>query len=222
MLNLKETHTSTISGWKCPKCAHQNTEAADMFCGGCGSSREQANEPIDPPIETTSTIALILVILFLSLIGLIALLLFGGTAASVAGNVYAELSKTPYPVPSLSPTPAVDSHIPYTPRSYTIPTPTPDTSYAVPSTVDVPDLSIPEVSAYPTPLTPITSSSRATVISENANLRADPVATGEVISVVPQGSAVEIIRQKGPWFFVSVGAETGWLHGNTIELKFDQ
>ncbi|MGE3385080.1 MAG: SH3 domain-containing protein [Pyrinomonadaceae bacterium] len=172
-------------------------------------------------METTSTIALILVILFLSFIGLIALALFGGTAASVASNVYAELSKTPDPVPSISPTAMADSRISNPAPSYTIPTPTPDTSYADPSTVSVPELTIPDVSAYPTPSTPITSSSRATVISENANLRADPVVTGEVISVVPQGSSVEIIRQKGPWFFVSVGSDTGWLHGNTIELDFE-
>ncbi len=62
------------------------------------------------------------------------------------------------------------------------------------------------------------SSKSATVVSENANLRKTADSDGEVIQTVPEDAEIEVIRQKGAWFYVSAGGQTGWLHGNTIRL----
>lgn len=58
----------------------------------------------------------------------------------------------------------------------------------------------------------------ATVISENVNLRETANSNGAVIQTLPEGAEIEVIRQKGAWFYVSAGGQSGWLHGNTIRL----
>lgn len=59
----------------------------------------------------------------------------------------------------------------------------------------------------------------ATVISENVNLRGSPDSNGTVIDEIPEGAELQVIRQKGAWFFVSYLGRSGWVHGNTIKLS---
>jgi hypothetical protein len=59
----------------------------------------------------------------------------------------------------------------------------------------------------------------AVVISENANLRMSSETSGEIVGVLPYGSSVEVLKQKGAWFLVRAGTQEGWLHGNTIRLE---
>lgn len=54
----------------------------------------------------------------------------------------------------------------------------------------------------------------ASLITENAELRQSP--NGTVIETLPVGASVEVIRQKGAWFYVNSGGTKGWLHGNAI------
>jgi len=69
----------------------------------------------------------------------------------------------------------------------------------------------------PVPLKPKSAQS-ASVISENAALRQSP--NGKVLETLPVAASVEVIRQKGAWFYVSYGGTVkGWMHGNTI--RFD-
>jgi hypothetical protein len=58
------------------------------------------------------------------------------------------------------------------------------------------------------------SAKSASVISENAYLRQSP--NGAVLQTLPIAAKVEVIRQKGAWFYVSYGNAKGWMHGNTI------
>jgi uncharacterized protein YgiM (DUF1202 family) len=62
----------------------------------------------------------------------------------------------------------------------------------------------------------------ATVIAENAELRKTANSKSEVVKSLQQGSSVEVIRQKGAWFYVSAagggGESKGWMYGNTIRL----
>jgi len=58
----------------------------------------------------------------------------------------------------------------------------------------------------------------ATVINENANLRETANSNGEVIQILPENAEVEVVRQKGAWFYVRASGKTGWLHGNTIKI----
>lgn len=65
----------------------------------------------------------------------------------------------------------------------------------------------------------VSSSKSAVVISENANLRTSPDSVSAIVEVLPSGAAVEVIKQKGAWFYVSSGLQEGWIHGNTIKLQ---
>lgn len=56
----------------------------------------------------------------------------------------------------------------------------------------------------------------AIVISDDANLRKVGNIESEVIDTIPEGTSLEVLRQKGAWFLVRVDEKTGWLHGNTI------
>lgn len=65
----------------------------------------------------------------------------------------------------------------------------------------------------PVPLKP-NSAESASVITENATLRQSP--NGTVLQTLPIAASVEVIRQKGAWFYVSYGTVKGWMHGNSI------
>ncbi|HVE56004.1 MAG TPA: DUF4236 domain-containing protein [Pyrinomonadaceae bacterium] len=56
----------------------------------------------------------------------------------------------------------------------------------------------------------------AAVITENANLRNAPDETAGILQTIPVGSSINVIKQKGAWFFVGYGNSKGWMHGNTI------
>jgi hypothetical protein len=58
------------------------------------------------------------------------------------------------------------------------------------------------------------SSKTASVISENAALLQSP--NGKVLQTLPVSTNVEVIRQKGAWFYVAYSGTKGWLHGNSI------
>lgn len=62
----------------------------------------------------------------------------------------------------------------------------------------------------------------ASVISENANLRGTPKQSGKVVTSLPLGSTVEILKQSGSWFLVQSEDYAGWMHGNTIKLDADE
>jgi hypothetical protein len=57
-----------------------------------------------------------------------------------------------------------------------------------------------------------------TVISENANLRGTPSASGEILTRVEQGEIFRLVETRGAWFLVETPEYVGWLHGNTIRL----
>lgn len=61
-------------------------------------------------------------------------------------------------------------------------------------------------------------SQSATVISENANLRGTPAASGKVVDTLPRATSVQVIKQAGSWFLVQAAEYVGWIHGNTIRL----
>ncbi len=66
--------------------------------------------------------------------------------------------------------------------------------------------------------TEISSNKKATIISENANLRKTPEMSSEILEVVPKGEEIAVIKQKGAWFQIQYNEQTGWLHGNTFRL----
>jgi hypothetical protein len=61
------------------------------------------------------------------------------------------------------------------------------------------------------------SANTGSVISENAAFRQSP--NGKVLQTLPVDSSVEVMRQKGAWFYVAYGGAKGWMHGNTIRLN---
>ncbi len=61
-----------------------------------------------------------------------------------------------------------------------------------------------------------------TVISENANLRGTPSASGEIIDVVEEGETFRLVEIRGAWYLVETTNYVGWLHGNTIRLGAGQ
>jgi hypothetical protein len=226
MLNLNSddaTFETTNEIWSCPKCFHKNG-GINQFCGSCGESRKQNNNRERATgFEPTSAIAVTLIALFLSFILLIAVLLFGAEILAFGARTYsafsasrADLESTPSStVKTKTVSPEVRKEIPS-------PTLTPATEVKVdPTPISTPNLSFPDSTLSDEP--PATEPSSATVISENANLRKSPSVTAEIITMVPQGSSVKIIRQRGPWFEVSFGNTKGWLHGNTIafDLRYD-
>jgi uncharacterized protein YraI len=71
------------------------------------------------------------------------------------------------------------------------------------------------------PLKTVKAAKTATVITENANLRQNPGADAEVVRTLPEGEAVEVVMQKGAWFYVRVNNVKGWMHGNTIKYTAD-
>jgi uncharacterized protein YgiM (DUF1202 family) len=75
------------------------------------------------------------------------------------------------------------------------------------------------VDTVPKTLVSKTAEKVATVITENANLRSSASKDGEVITAVPSGESLSIIKQKGVWFYVSAAGQTGWIHGNMIRLN---
>ncbi len=62
------------------------------------------------------------------------------------------------------------------------------------------------------------SSQTAAVISGNANLRGTPRQSGRVVTLLPNGTEVEILRQQDAWFLVQSPDFVGWIHGNTIQI----
>ncbi len=58
----------------------------------------------------------------------------------------------------------------------------------------------------------------ARVISENANLRAEPSVASDSQQEIPEGTLVKVLDQKLPWYIVRVRDNVGWVHGNTIEF----
>jgi hypothetical protein len=71
----------------------------------------------------------------------------------------------------------------------------------------------PLVSNTTVPLKP-SSAKSASVIAENGYLRRSP--NGAVLQTLPVSTSVEVIRQKGAWFYVDYAGTKGWMHGNTI------
>jgi hypothetical protein len=59
---------------------------------------------------------------------------------------------------------------------------------------------------------------RAQVISENANLRRANDSASEVVQIIPTGTTVEWLEQRGAWFSVRYNGKSGWMHGNTLRL----
>lgn len=62
------------------------------------------------------------------------------------------------------------------------------------------------------------SSQAAAVISGDANLRGTPRPSGSVITLLPNGTEVEILKQRDAWFLVQSPDYVGWIHGNTIRI----
>lgn len=77
---------------------------------------------------------------------------------------------------------------------------------------------------FPTPAKPGRNANRpassriAEVISTQAYLRETSDSNGRVIDIISEGTVIEVVQQKGPWFKVKYGPATGWLHGNTIRI----
>ena len=65
----------------------------------------------------------------------------------------------------------------------------------------------------------LTFAQKATVISENANLRGTPALNGRIVDVLSKGESLEVIKQNGPWFLVQALEYVGWIHGDTISLN---
>lgn len=57
-----------------------------------------------------------------------------------------------------------------------------------------------------------------TVITENANLRGTPSASGEILTRVEEGETFRLVETRGAWYLVETPDYVGWLHGNTIKL----
>lgn len=95
------------------------------------------------------------------------------------------------------------------------------TSYTPAIEVNPEFVSPPVIADAPTKeIKPETESIRiATVISENASLRKIGSQNGEILDVIPEGASVEIVRQKGAWFYVRVDEKAGWLHGDAIRYN---
>jgi hypothetical protein len=64
-------------------------------------------------------------------------------------------------------------------------------------------------------------SKSATVIAENIGLRQTANQNGKVIQALPQDANVEIIKQKGTWFYVRILGRTGWVQGDAIRIQED-
>jgi hypothetical protein len=60
-----------------------------------------------------------------------------------------------------------------------------------------------------------------TVISEKANLRGTPSASGAVVEQVAKDEVFELIKSNGAWYLVQTPRFVGWINGNTIKLNFD-
>lgn len=84
---------------------------------------------------------------------------------------------------------------------------------APPNTRSAPTIPNSTVATTPIPLKS-TSAKSASVITENAYLRQTP--NGKIVQTLPVASSVEVIRQKGAWFYVGYGEAKGWMHGNSI------
>lgn len=76
-----------------------------------------------------------------------------------------------------------------------------------------------DLTSQPSPQLKPASAKPASVITDNAILRQTPASSGSVVQTLQRGASVEVIKQKGAWFFVSSGASKGWIHGNTIRLE---
>ena len=59
----------------------------------------------------------------------------------------------------------------------------------------------------------------AIVIAENVNLRESADSSGRVLETVTKGATLEVVKQRGAWFLVHTGSQTGWVRGNTIRLE---
>jgi hypothetical protein len=98
--------------------------------------------------------------------------------------------------------------------------PTPN-SYGTPSAAPTLE-SLPPPRATPKPKNLTAKNSAAAklaiIISENANLRDSSSRGGNVLETIAKDTNVEIVKQKGGWFFVKTSTAKGWLHGNTIRF----
>jgi len=67
------------------------------------------------------------------------------------------------------------------------------------------------------------SAQKASIIAENANLRDLPSNAGKVVTVLPQGTEIVVIKQSGGWFQLQSGKIIGWAHGSTIStIEYDE
>lgn len=66
---------------------------------------------------------------------------------------------------------------------------------------------------------PSDKSKTATVITDDAGIFDDPKSEAKVIRKLPAGTNIEVVRQKGAWFYVSIDGRKGWMHGNTIRYE---
>lgn len=208
----------------CGTCSFSNEET-HQFCARCGAPLQTLRQHPDGnprAVELPSAIVVALIALFLGTLALVATLVIGGPIAATGAKVVADISKTPVPLPDASPN--SNSRFDSSPSLSSPPevTSTPMVT-AIPTIPPPPNFSVSDLTTFDyEPKAESPDISTATVITENANLRTSPNISSDVVTTVPQGAAVHIIRQTGPWFYVRWESQRGWLHGNTIEFDLDE
>ena len=66
---------------------------------------------------------------------------------------------------------------------------------------------------------PTDKSKTAFVITDDAGVFDAPKPDAYVLQKLSKETNIEVIRQKGVWFYVSIGGKKGWMHGNAIRYK---
>ena len=60
---------------------------------------------------------------------------------------------------------------------------------------------------------------QAVIVAKNSLARSGPVPDAEPIIELPPGSAVRVVRSRGPWQYVDIpGGLRGWVHGSELEV----
>lgn len=174
---------------QCSQCRAANQQNA-RFCSNCGVGFVEPMPPIAGKNKNNSIIAIAALISVLLVCGLC-----GVIGAINDKKAARDTSRTTEQTEKIN-------------RTTEDPPPTP---FAAPEAK--PSI----VSLKSAPANKVKGKKAAAVISENANLRTSPDTDGEVVSTVPKGDRIEVVKQSGAWFLVSYNGQTGWMHGNTIE-----
>lgn len=79
----------------------------------------------------------------------------------------------------------------------------------------------PAVNSMPRTLVsqPANKSKTAIVITNDAGVFEEAKSSAKEIQKLTGGTNVEVIKQKGAWFYVSIDGQKGWMHGNTIRYE---